>query len=259
MSVLPAHDMLSKSKQQRFVARKGKEWQKELDAFSNSYDQEALHRLRVSLKKIKAFARFSEACSGKDAMKEMDMLRHMFRQAGTIRDASNHLQLLEHFHPAPEQYKQEQESLRQEASDRFVGGVKRYRKQGKKAGRRLLADIHAIRTGCIRDWYARQLIGISVGLTATGDRLHKARKQIKELLYVLSVLPGRVVRELRLNRDYLDQLQDAIGQWHDAMIVVTAWAGKDLDGSQAMVRECHQKEAVVRVLAGDFYRRAHLD
>ena len=251
--------MLRKGKQQRFLARKGKQWQRELDAFSISNDQEALHRLRVSLKKIKAFARFSEACSGKEAMKGLDLLRNMFRQAGTIRDASNHLQLLEHFHPAPEQYKQEQESIRREASERFIGGAKHYLKQGKKAGRLLLADIHTIRTGCIRDWYARQLISISVGLSSTGDRLHKARRQIKELLYVSSVLPSRVVRELRLNKDYLDELQEAIGQWHDAMIVVAAWAGKDPDGSQVMARECHQKEAAVRVLAGDFYRRAHLD
>ncbi|HWB93155.1 MAG TPA: CHAD domain-containing protein [Puia sp.] len=251
--------MLRKNKQRRYLAKKEKQWRQELKAFGASQDDEALHRLRVALKKMKAFARFSTACSGKDSMKDFDPLKKVFHQAGTIRDAGNHIHLLEHFHPAPDTYKKEQEHIQHEASDRFVGQLDQYGKQGKKAGRRLLADIRAIRFGCIRDWYGRQLIGVAVGLTASGNRLHKSRKKIKELLYVLSFLPSRLVRRLRLNEDYLDRLQDAIGQWHDAMIVASEWAGKDLAGSQAMVRECHQKEAAVRELAGDFYRRAHLD
>lgn len=251
--------MLRKKKQRRYLAKKEKELGKELEAFGTSRDEEALHRLRVTLKKIKAFARFCAACSDTDSEKDFDPLKEMFHQAGTIRDAGNHLQLLEHFHPAPDTYKHEQEQIKRVASDRFAGALGRYGKRGKKVGRRLLADIRAVRFGRIRDWYARQLISIGVGLTASGDRLHKARKRIKELLYVLSVLPSRLVKDLRLNKDYLEQLQEAIGQWHDAVIVVSVWAGKDLAGSQAMVRECHQKEAVVRELAGDFYRRAHLD
>lgn len=251
--------MLRKKKQRRYLAKKEKEWLEELEAFGASRDGEALHRLRVTLKKIKAYARFSTACSGKDAMKDFNPLKKMFHRAGTIRDAGNHLHLLEHFHPAPDAYKHEQEQIQRVASDAFVGELGHYGKRGKKAGRRLLADIRAVRFGRIRDWYGRHLISIGVGLTASGDRLHKARKDIKELLYVLSFLPSRLVRDLRLNREYLDQLQDAIGQWHDAMVVVSAWAGKDMVGSQAMVRECHQKEAAVRKLAGDFYRRAHLD
>lgn len=251
--------MLGKKKQRRYLAKREKQWRRELEAFGASRDAEALHRLRVTLKKIKAFARFSTATSGSGSKKDFDPLQEMFHQAGMIRDAGNHLQLLEHFHPAPHVYKHQQEQVQREASDRFVGELDRYGKRGKQVGRRLRADIRAVSSRRIRDWYARQLISIGVGLTATGARLHKARKQIKELLYVLGFLPSRLVQELRLNEAYLDQLQDAIGQWHDAMIVAGAWAGKELAGSQDIVRECHQKEAVVRQLAGDFYRRAHLD
>lgn len=251
--------MLKKSKQRHYLAKRDKQWQQELKAFGASHDEESIHRLRVAIKKMKAFARFSKACSGKNAVKDLNLLKKMFRQAGTIRDAGNHLHLLEHFHPAPEFYKQEQEQLQSAATETFIGHIRQYRKQGNKARRRLLADVHAIRLDCVRDWYAAQLIAISVLLTASGDRLHKARKQIKDLLYVMGLLPSRLVTELRLNRDYLDQLQEAIGQWHDAWIVVGAWAGKDLSGSQAMLKECREKEAAVRALAGEFYLRAHLD
>jgi CHAD domain-containing protein len=251
--------MLKKSKQRHYLAKQDREWQQELSAFGASHDEDAIHRLRVTIKKMKAFARFSNACSGRDVIKDVNLLKKMYRQAGTIRDAGNHLQLLEKVHPAPEFYREEQEQLKSAAAETFIGHIRYYRKQGKKARRRLLADLHAIRLDCIRDWYATQLIGISVLLTASGDRLHKARKQIKDLLYVLHLLPSRLVKELRLNRDYLDQLQEAIGRWHDTWVVAGAWAGKDLSGSQAMIKECREKEAAVRALAGQFYHRAHLD
>jgi len=251
--------MLKKSKQRHYLAKKDREWQQELDAFHASQDEESIHRLRITIKKMKAFARFSKACSGKDTVGDIDLLKKMYRQAGVIRDAGNHLHLLEQVHPAPEFYRQEQQQLQSAATETFIGHIGQYRREGKKTHRRLVADIHTIRLDRIRDWYATELIGISVLLTASGDRLHKARKQIKDLLYVLRLLPSRLVKELRLDEKYLDQLQEAIGQWHDAWIVVGVWAGKDLSGSQAMIKECREKEAAVRVLAGEFFRRAHLD
>lgn len=252
------HPMLNSKKQRKYLARKGKEWESQLQAFDRTHEQDALHRLRVAVKKIKAFARMAEACSGPGAMKDFHFFKKMFRQAGMIRDAGNRLQLLEHFHAAPDAYKQEQQQLMESETTGFIDRIAKYRKKGRKADRRLLAHVQSIRAGCVRDWYARQMIDISALLTASGDRLHKARRQIKELLYVNGMLPARLSTELGLDRKYLDRLQDAIGQWHDATVVVSAWAGKDLAGSQSMVRECREKEAEVRRLAGDFYLHAHV-
>lgn len=249
--------MLKKKKQQRYLSEKNKEWQTHLQIFDASRDPEALHQLRVTLKKLKAIARFSEACSGGRAVRDFNGLKKMFKQAGVIRDAGNHLHLLEHFHEAPQEYKEQQNQLQTKATADFILHIEDYRRQGKKAGRRLLSDIHSIPVVCIRDWYAVQLIKTGIFLTASGDQLHKARKQIKDMLYVLKLLPSRLAGELRLDTDYLESLQDAIGQWHDAVIVVANWAGKDLEGSQAMVRECREKEAAIRRLAGNFYLRAH--
>lgn len=249
--------MLSKKKQRKYLAKRGNEWKDQLQAFDQTHEQETLHRLRVAIKKIKAFARLSEACSGKKAVKDLKLLKKMFRQAGVIRDADNRMHLLDHFHAAPEAYRQQHRQRQATDTSVFLDQVRQYRKKGKKASRRLLTDLHAIHTPCIRAWYAARLVEISVLLTASGDRLHKARREIKELLYVLKLLPSRLSEGLRLDEDYLDQLQDAIGKWHDAAMVVASWAAKDLADSQAMVRECREKEAVVRRLAADFDLRAH--
>lgn len=251
--------MLKKSKQQRFLAKKDKQWQRELEAYGNSRDPEAIHRLRLAVKKIKAVASFSQACSGRDTMKDFNLLKKMYRQAGAIRDAGNHLHLLEKVHSAPEFLKQEQQQLQREAAEDFVDRIKTYRKNGKKAARRLLADVRSVRPDCIKDWYAAELIKISILLNASGDELHQARKEIKTLLYVFGLLPDRSARELHLDRDYLDQLQNAIGEWHDAFVVAADLKGKELCSAQAMVATSHEKELTVRTLAAEFYHRVHLD
>jgi CHAD domain-containing protein len=250
--------MLKKNRQQRYLVKKDKQWRHELKAFGETLDQEAIHRLRVNIKKIKAFARFSRDCSGRDTMKDFNLLKKMYRQAGIYRDAGNNLRFLQDVHPAPEFLKQEQEQLQQKASELLISKGKDYRKRGKKVARRLLGHVRAIPADRVKDWYGTELIKIGVLLNASGDELHQARKAIKSLLYVLDLLPPRIVKELRLNRDYLDQLQESIGQWHDTFVVTAVWNEAALVGVQALFNDCHDKELVVRTLAGDFYRRAHL-
>ena len=249
--------MLSKKKQRKFLAKKNKEWLTYLQAYNDSRDPEALHQLRVALKKLKAVARFSNACCGGQVLKDFNGLKEMFKQAGIIRDAGNQLQLLEHFQITPQAYIHQQAQLQAIAIAEFTGQVKDYRRQGLRASERLLSHVRPISVDCIRDWYARQLISTGILLTASGDDLHEARKQIKDLLYILKLLPSEVVAQLRLDEDYLHQLQEAIGQWHDAVIIAAIWADKDLEGSQTMARVCREKEMAVQRLAENFYLRVH--
>jgi len=279
--------MLSRKQQQKYLAKRIGEWQTHLQEFTNSHNPETLHQLRVALKKLKALARFSKACSGSNAVKDANGLKKMFKQAGIIRDAGNHLHLLEQFHPVAEpssqpssqpsspspssaqpsslpssvsssqQYKEQQEQVQTKATAKFIRHIKQYRRQGKRAGKRLLADLDSIPVDCIRDWFALQLVTTGILLTSSGDRLHKARKQIKDLLYIQKLLPAPAADVLHLDTEYLDKLQDAIGQWHDAAVIVAAWAGQDSEDSPAMTRKCREKEAAVRHLAKDFYLRAH--
>ncbi|HEY6899785.1 MAG TPA: CHAD domain-containing protein [Puia sp.] len=251
--------VLSRKRQSRYLSKKEQDWLVQLDAFGKSEDPEAIHQLRLGIKKVRAFVELMKECSEKKAPKDFALLKKMFRQAGKIRDAGNSLKLLEHFHLDTEENKEQQKRAREEATAEFKRKIPEYRKKGKKAGRHLQEDVMMIRAGCIRDWYAARLVKISVLLTASGDLLHEARKRIKELLYVQKLLPGQLAEEIRLNVAYMDQLQEAIGQWHDTAVVLTAYAGKEGVDSQAMFKECKEKEAVVRELAGDFYKRAHRD
>lgn len=250
--------MLSRKKQKKYLTKKERDLLTQLQVFSESGDADALHRLRLDVKKVKAFVQMVRACSDKSVLKDLSLLKKMFRQAGKVRDAGNTIKILEELPSAPAAFRVEQDELRVSAADKFRQKVGKYRKEGKKAGRRLLEDLNAIRTGCIRDWYAGQLIRIGVLLTASGDELHAARKKIKELLYVERLLPAGLVESLRLDTNYLNELQELIGQWHDMALIVAEYAGRPGADSVAMVSECREREKRVREMAGDFYLRAHL-
>jgi CHAD domain-containing protein len=250
--------MLSKKRQKKYLSKKEKKWLLQLHVFSESGDPEAIHQLRLNVKKVKAFVQMMKACSDKRIVKDFGPLKKMFRQAGKIRDAGNSIKLLNEFQGVPAEYRERQERLGKEAAILFVERTEGYRKKGKKAVRRLQADLHAVRSQCIKDWYASRLIKIGVLLTASGDLLHEARKRIKELLYLQGLLPKALVAEIGLDKDYLDKLQDAIGNWHDMAVIVATYAGREGADSQAMVRECGRREGVVRGLASDFYLKAHL-
>jgi CHAD domain-containing protein len=252
--------MLSRKKQKKYLTKKERDLLTQLQVYSESGDADALHRLRLDVKKVKAFVQMVRACSDKKTsrvLKDFGLMKKMFRQAGKVRDAGNTIKLLAQLDLVPAAITKEQDELRVNAADEFRQKIGKYRKKGKKAGRRLLEDVDAIRTGCIRDWYGRQLIGIGVLLTASGDELHAARKKIKELLYVEKLLPSDFVESLKLDDDYLDQLQSAIGNWHDMDVIVAAYAGREGADSEAMLAERAKREGRVRELAGEFYLRAH--
>ena len=174
-----------------------------------------------------------------------------------IRDANNQLLLLEqHQLLSPETRDQHSRQL-QAAAVSFSANIEKYRKQSKKAGRRLMADVHSVRAGCIRNWFATELIRTGILLGSSGDRLHRARKKIKALLDVENLLPEKTAGQLQLNTEYLDQLQEAIGQWHDLMLTTANLATGDMAAREVMMHACQEKEAVVRTLENDFFRKAH--
>jgi CHAD domain-containing protein len=249
--------MLTKSRQRKYLIEKQHDWLSQLKVFGESYDQDALHRLRRDIKKVKALIILSEACTGKRPARDFRPLHKMFRRTGVIRDANNQLLLLEqHQLLSPETRDRHSRQL-QTAAASFSAHLGKYRKQSKKAGRRLIADVHSIRTGCIRDWFAAELIRTGILLGSSGDRLHRARKKIKALLYVEKLLPERTAGQLQLNTEYLDQLQEAIGQWHDLMLTTANLGTEDMAAKEMIMHAYREKEVAVRALGNDFYRKAH--
>ncbi len=286
--------MLTKRRQQKYLSKEENEWRSQLRIFNETRNQEALHGFRIGIKKIQALVQLSKACSGKSAgknrpakkspakksaSKEVKWLTKMFRQAGTIRDANSTLRILQQHQLVSAEYKDQQARQMDAAATGLSELANQYGKKGKKAGRLFSAGIQAIDEDRIRNWYSAQLIRIGILLTWSGGFLHQARKKIKTLLYLHKMLPRELTEQLHLDTDYLDQLQEAIGQWHDSVAAAADFGDNAADlgdngagfgkngaelGNHAasvkkiLLRDAAEKERTVRALGNDCYRRLHL-
>jgi len=250
--------MLTKKKQRRYLTEKERHWLQELVVFDESRDEKALHRLRLEIKKIRALIELAKIQSGKRAAAHFSGLKKMFREAGVIRDASSQVRYLEARNLLTNEHKDQQTRSIQLAAAAFVANIHRYRKEGKKASKRLLTDLHTIHAGRLLRWYASEIIETGILLGSTGDELHEARKRIKTMLYVQKILPKAIAKRVRLDTGYLDRLQEAIGQWHDATMAIGDWAEVNPAGKRVVQQECVDKLQEVRRLAEGFYQKVHM-
>jgi CHAD domain-containing protein len=250
--------MLTKKRQRQYITEKEQHWLKELVVFNESRDEKALHRLRLEIKKVRALVELAKVRSGNRAGAHFSELKKMFREAGVIRDAVSQVRYLEERNLLTSEHKDQQTRSIQLAANDFAAHIHRYRKKGKKASRRLKTEIKPIQTGRIQRWFAREIIRTGILLGSTCDELHEARKRIKTLLYIHKLLPAAITQRVLLNTDYLDQLQESIGQWHDAVVAITDWTEDDPAGKRVVQLECLDKEQAVRTLAGDFHQKIHL-
>jgi CHAD domain-containing protein len=250
--------MLSKKRQRRFLTEKEQHWLQELAVFDESRDEKSLHRLRLEVKKIRALVELAKVRSGKRAAVHFSGLKKMFREAGVIRDAGSQVRFLEERHLLSKEHRERQTRSIQMAAESFAAHIHDYRKKGKKASKRLKTEMHTMHARRVLRWYGREIIRTGLLLSSTGEELHEARKKIKTMLYVQKVLPAAMTKRIRLNTGYLDQLQEAIGQWHDAVVAIGDWAEDNPEGKRAVERECLDKKQAVRTLAAEFQRKIHV-
>lgn len=197
-----------------------KEWQAmeaQLESYLNTRDQEDLHRFRVQVKKTQALLRLCSLHS----RRPFRPVKKIFKQAGILRDA---------FISGTPEVKLARDFRRHTGAS-----LKRIR----KAGRALKKTLRPIGPKTLRRFYKSELRWIAANLaTPSPELLHDCRKRIKVLLYNYPL----VREELRFTLDatYLDQLQEAIGHWHDQWL-----GGKDAGETGGLGRDFY-RHAVLR-------------
>ncbi|WP_423738094.1 CHAD domain-containing protein [Chitinophaga caseinilytica] len=226
--------MLTREKQYNYLIKRWLLIRRHLMAYSASGNQESLHRVRVEIKKIKALLQFTGSTGGrKNAPAQPRALRKMFRRAGKIRDAGIHLQLMQQYHITDAAFSAGETQAIEQLSAAFREDVAHFDKSLRQTFRKLLGALRPVRKRDVRRWLSRK-VGAIAGMVASPgtDQLHPARKEVKSLIYFLGMLPGRLSRRSKINVSYLDQLQEAIGKWHDLDITVSLVTSRNPGGSK---------------------------
>ncbi|SFO02442.1 CHAD domain-containing protein [Chitinophaga sp. YR627] len=239
--------MLKRTRQRKYLIKRCLKVRRRLRTFASSGEQQELHKLRVELKKLKAFIKLVTLYRGnKQLAVQLRSIRLVFHHAGVIREADLNLQMMQQFHINRPAVKDKAGRILQQEPGKFRSHVTHYDHLIKDLVRSLLRLIRPLRDRKLKRWIDKQVEKIAVIVTGTPtDQLHTARKRIKHLGYIYEICPKHLRNKLALNADYLDQLQDVIGEWHDmdvAIRLLDAHNGRNQAGLDKLRKQREQEE-----------------
>jgi len=233
-----------------------------LKAFLETGDQEHLHKFRVQIKKLRAMlALFGTTSNDPGLLKTFKPVKRIFRRAGNIREAHINLELSERYHLKNERFENSQQQIIEEGTTEFRVKGDEFFKDIKDAHKKVKKQLQKVSDAQIAEYYKNQLETISAGLAATGfnEDLHTTRKLIKILVYNHKLAGEALEGKITFNLDYLDELQEAIGKWHDNLVAEELFSLPELNDKPIVNKIKRVNSGVKRninKLAKDFLNKA---
>lgn len=215
--------MLKRKQLDAYLDKRFSDMKNQLGTFSSTGEQEELHHFRVNVKKVKALIGLLES-TGRYKRNHINHspLKKIFKQAGKIRTAYIELLLMKHYSLKDEAYYRTQQELINQWSEDFGNKLKRHSAILRKAKKKLLAGTGNIRGKSIKRYVKSLLEKLSDLFSSNKDdnEYHKARMVLKNLLYTYELFPEKSKKKLKPDNAYFDELQEAIGKWHDAAVAL---------------------------------------
>jgi CHAD domain-containing protein len=253
---------MKKKEEIKYLHKEWKQMESYLKAFSETGDQEDLHRLRVQVKKIRAMLFLVEGTSGKySLLKSFKPVRKIFKHAGDIRNAHVNLQLSEKFNIKNEDFETGQQKIITEGTTEFKHKIKGFIKDVKHSYKLVKKRLPHVHNHYIKAYYKKQLNEIAAGMAIANfsEDMHQNRKLIKILMYNYKLADKALDGGLHFNSDYMNKLQDIIGQWHDNVIAVELLESAEVNDKPVASKIKRINGAVkrsIKALADDFMHKA---
>lgn len=209
---------MKKAKQVKYLKKQFKKMQQQFRLFVQTQHPEALHAFRVQAKKIQSFLILLEAGRNNEALlKTFRPVRKIFKLAGTIRSAQIHEKQANENNINTSKLHKEQLQLQKEATANLLSHQHKLLHTIKKVKRKLQQQVHSIKDKAITHFFI-QLTEHTREVLETHNfsrQLHNGRKMLKHLLYNRYFIPTAATKEITIDFNKADAMQEAIGEWHD--------------------------------------------
>ena len=213
--------MVKKKKLKEYLHKHLTAIENNLKSTAKELDTDTLHDLRLGAKKVKAISYFlHEALPGKDGS-STQKLKKIFRTAGDIRTAQLNLEAIEKHKIKNSSFKKNQQKIIRKNTGALVKNRKDFKKDISKLHKDFDAHVTSIKKKTVIAFFHDHVKALNHNFKEVDEAtLHESRKIIKKLIYVMKLLPQSVKDELHINSQYLNFIQDVIGQWHDAGVTL---------------------------------------
>ena len=194
-------------------------------------------------------------------MKDFKPVKKIFKYAGNIRDAYTNLQLGQRYELKNEQFETGQQRIIEEGIVEFRDNGKKFIRTIKDSYKSLKKQLPHVGDKEVAGYYKNLLEQISVNLAVSGFNkdMHTNRKLIKILVYNHKLAAKALDGQIPFNADYLDKLQNAIGQWHDNLVAEQLFSSPELNDKPTVTKIKRKNVGVKRSitsLADDFLKKA---
>ncbi|MGZ3764322.1 MAG: CHAD domain-containing protein [Mucilaginibacter sp.] len=236
-----------------------------LKTFIKIGDQEELHLFRVQVKKLRAMLTLLDVAEPKQKLlKDFKPVRKIFQLCGDIRNAYINLQMGVRFRLKNEEFIMTQLYEIEKGTNDFKEQGKKYLKIIKTAHDAINSDLKSVGDDDINHFYNTYLqqIGDVFNNLQFDEELHKARRQIKTLIYNRKMAQKALEGKLQVNNDYLDKLQGLIGDWHDNILALELFSSIELNDQQVITKIRRQNTRLKRsitLLSKDFTTKSLLN
>jgi CHAD domain-containing protein len=253
---------MKKKEEAKYFDKEWKEMNAHLESFLETGEEEALHKFRVQIKKLRAMlSLFVDTSNQSGLLKDFKPVRKIFKDAGYIRDAQTNLALGESYNIKNDAFESAQKKIIEEGTNEFKLNGKKFIKNIKDAHKMLKKQLPGVENSSIARYYEKQLRKIATNLAVSGftEEMHTNRKLIKILVYNHKLAEKALDGSLHFNTAYLDKLQETIGKWHDNIVAAQLFSSPELNDKIVVAKIKRKTSGIKRTitsLAEDFLKKA---
>jgi len=218
---------------------------------------DALHKIRVDIKKIKAIlAVINGSVKGFKAHKNFMPFRNIFRQAGSIREPEVLARMLRRY-KVDETVDELMQGNSRGSAAAFKSDIPRFIDEVKKNTKKLVAFSRRVHHDDFTLYLANKKKEVKSQLHPRPKVtiIHKVRKGIKELMYLSGLDDDGKKREVK----FYDSIQDVIGRLHDKQVLVDLLKKKSARVYRVQLSlinsECRADKREIFRLASDYYQK----
>lgn len=239
-----------------------KQMRHHLHSFITTQHQDDLHQFRVQIKKIKSFLiLLSSNEKNEELLKIFKPIKKIFHQGGVIRDAYIHLQFAEEFRVNEPGFVEQQKELVSAETISFCSKGKKYLQKLDSVHKKVKKEFTSIRNSDVIFFYESELNGVVLALAKREfcEEMHDCRKRIKNLLYNEKLALKKLDGKLELNPQYLNQVQEKLGEWHDRVLARDVFLNQVKDEKPAIEKlnlQISKLEKSIIMISSNFWKRA---
>lgn len=240
--------MLKKKRQHEYIDKRCKNILLYINAFCTKKNPEALHKVRVEIKKLRAFVYFAEKLANEKFSKHVEPVIKIFKKAGKMRTANLYLEMIRKYRIHNADFRKEQQAVFKTVAEEFCASLEENKRSICECCEAIRDKCHDIDNKEILEFFKKRIKSLSSFFSKKPDedKLHARRKKMKILLYIESFLQRSVREKLKLNRLYLDKLQNAIGEWHDTALLVELFENMNFAGKETLKQLTKKRETLLQ-------------